>query len=361
MLPSFIIIALASAFLIALIGKRSKLFCEVVGVGASLVLFILSVCSLFVLKNSGPIVYKVGGWSPPLGICLVLDGFSAFTLVILNLLVFLTALYSVKYMERYTDKYKFYCLFMFIVAGANGVILTGDIFNLFVFLEIASIAGYALVGFGAEAEELEAAFKYAVMGALAAVFILLGIALLYSYTSTLNMADISLVLSQKGPNIVLLFVSVLFIAGFGIKSAIVPFHGWIPDAYPAAPASVSALLAGGITKTLGIYSLLRIFFNVFGVTAVTLKIFTILGTVSILAGVLLAIGQWDFKRLLAYHSISQIGYIILGISLGTPLGILGGLFHLFNHSVFKSLLFLNAGAVEYATDKRDLRQMGGLK
>ena len=361
MLPLFIIIALGTAFLMALFGRKSKLFCDIAASVSTFILLALSINSLFIVKQSGVLVYKVGGWVIPLGICFVLDGLSAFMLVTLNLVSFLIAIYSISYMEKYTDKYKFYCLFMLMVAGMNVVIITGDIFNLFVFLEIASVASYALVAFGVEAEELEAAFKYAVMGAVASSFILLGIALLYAYASTLNMADLSLVIAQKGFGMVIFFVSVLFIGGFGIKSALVPFHAWLPDAHPSAPASISAMLSGVLIKVLGIYALIRIMFNIFGVSQIMLTILTVLGAISLLVGVFLAIGQWDLKRLLAYHSISQIGYVILGIGLGTPLGILGGLFHLFNHSIFKSLLFLNSGAVEYAVETRDLKKMGGLK
>lgn len=361
MLVFFIILSLGTAFLIALFGKKSKIFCDFLTVAACFLLCIGSIFAVFILRNSGTIVYAMGGWFPPLGICLVLDGFSAFMLVTLNLVSFLIALFSVGYMEQYTDKYKFYCLFMLMVSGMNGVILTGDIFNLFVFLEIASVASYALVAFGVEAEELEASFKYAVMGSVASSFILLGIGFLYAYTSTLNMADLAQIVSQKESFTLIMFVSVLFIAGFGIKSALVPFHAWLPDAHPSAPASISAMLSGILIKVLGIYSLSRILFNVFGVTEFTLNILMALGALSLLVGVFLAIGQWDLKRLLAYHSISQIGYVVLGIGLGTPMGILGGLFHLFNHSLFKSLLFLNSGAVEYATNTRDLKKMGGLR
>jgi len=140
----------------------------------------------------------------------------------------------------------------------------------------------------------------------------------------------------------------------------VPFHAWLPDAHPSAPAPISAMLSGVLIKSLGIYTLYRIFFCVFGVNSQLLSILMILGVLSMVIGVFLAIGQWDLKRLLAYHSISQIGYVVLGLSLGTPLGLIGGLFHLFNHSIFKSLLFLNSGAIEYTTGTRDLKQMGGL-
>jgi multicomponent Na+:H+ antiporter subunit D len=362
MLPFFMIIPLGCAFLISLLGKKSKYVGDILANLSTLFLLGLSLSSIGLVAAHKTLVYKVGGWIPPIGICLVLDGLTSFMLVTVNLVSFLVTLYAVNYMQKYTDKAKFYTLFMLMLAGMHGVIMTGDLFNLFVFLEIASIASYALVAFGTEAEELEASFKYAIMGSVASSFILLGIALVYGYTSTLNLADISLVLSQKGGGFLISFVSVLFLVGFGLKAALVPFHAWLPDAHPSAPAPISAMLSGVLIKTLGIYAIMRIFFNVFG-TANTpvLSIVMFLGALSMLVGVILALSQWDFKRLLAYHSISQVGYVMLGIGLGTPLGILGGLFHLFNHSVFKSLLFLGSGAIDYSLHTRDLRQMGGLR
>ena len=361
MLPFFVIIPLGSAFLISLLGKRIKGFSDLLANLGTLGLLAFSLYSIKLVNTNKILVYKVGGWLPPIGICMVLDGLTSFMLVTVNLVSFLVTIYSISYMKKYTDKYRFYTLFMLMLAGMNGIIVTGDFFNLFVFIEIASIASYALVAFGTEAEELEASFKYAVMGSVASSFILLGIAMLYSYTATLNMADISLALSGKGPGILVNFIAVLFLMGFGLKAALVPFHAWLPDAHPSAPAPISAMLSGVLIKVLGVYALIRIFFNVIGINNNILTILMFLGTVSMLIGVFLAIAQWDFKRLLAYHSISQIGYVILGIGLGTPLGILGGLFHLFNHSVFKSLLFLNSGAVDYALQTRDLQDMGGLK
>jgi multicomponent Na+:H+ antiporter subunit D len=360
-LPFFVIIPLGTAFLISLFGKRIKNSADLLANLGTLSLLAFSLYSISKVITHKVLVYEVGGWIPPIGICMVLDGLTSFMLVTINLVSFLVAIYSISYMKRYTDKHIFYTLFMLMLAGMNGIIVTGDLFNLFVFLEISSIASYALVAFGTEAEELEASFKYAVMGSVASSLVLLGIALLYSYTSTLNMADMSLVLSNKSNSVMVSFITVLFLAGFGLKAALVPFHAWLPDAHPSAPASISAMLSGVLIKVLGVYALIRIFFNVIGVNNNILTILMLLGTISMLIGVFLAIAQWDFKRLLAYHSISQIGYVILGIGLGTPLGILGGLFHLFNHSMFKSLLFLNSGAVDYALETRDLQAMGGLK
>ncbi|MFC1703935.1 complex I subunit 5 family protein [Candidatus Omnitrophota bacterium] len=360
-IPLFTIIPLAAAFVISLIGKKLKGVGGAIAAFSTAALVVVSVYACFAVKNAGLLVYEVGGWVPPIGISMVLDGFASFMLITVNVIAFLVTVYSINYMDRYTAKWNFYTLFMLMLAGMNGVIITGDMFNLFVFLEIASIASYALVAFGVEREELEAAFKYMVMGTVASCFILVAIALLYSHTSTLNMADMAVALTERPAGYLLAFVSVLFIMGFGLKAALVPFHAWLPDAHPSAPAPISAMLSGVFIKTLGIYALARILFNVFGMSEMLSSILMVLGVLSMIIGVFLAVGQWDLKRLLAYHSISQVGYIMLGLGLATPLGILGGLFHLLNHSVFKSLLFLNSGAIDYALNTRDLKKMGGLR
>ncbi|NQT95335.1 MAG: monovalent cation/H+ antiporter subunit D family protein [Candidatus Omnitrophica bacterium] len=359
-IPLFTAIPLGGAFVISLIGRKARWISDLLAILTALVICVLSLLSVRIYNMYGVLTYSVGGWIPPVGIGMVLDGLTTFMLVVVNLVAFCVVIYSINYMERFTSKWKFYTLFFLMVAGMNGVIISGDIFNFFVFLEIASVASYALVAFGTEKHELEAAFKYAVMGTIGSLFILLGIALLYGYTSTLNMADMANVLAQKNTTNLTLMVSVMFLMGFGLKAAIVPFHGWLPDAHPSAPAPISAMLSGVLIKSLGIYAICRIFFNVIGISQPISSILMFLGALSMVVGGLLALGQWDLKRLLAYSSISQIGYIVLAIGLATPLGILAGLFHLFNHSIFKSLLFLNSGSVEYITGTRDLKKMGGL-
>jgi multicomponent Na+:H+ antiporter subunit D len=360
LLPFFVAVPLGAAFLIALLGKRLSWIPDLLGFLATGGLLVLSFGSAQLVLTHGTVLYSVGGWNPPIGITMYLDGLTSFMLVTVNLVTFLVAVFSIDYMERFTAKWNFYTLFLLMLAGMNGVIITGDLFNFFVFLEIASVASYALVAFGTGRHELEAAFKYAIMGTLGSSFILLGILLLYAYTSTLNMADMAQVLAGKAPGDLTLMVSVLFLVGLGLKAALVPFHAWLPDAHPSAPAPISAMLSGVLIKTLGVYGICRLYFNIFGMSPELSSILMFLGVVSMVLGVFLAVGQWDLKRLLAYHSISQVGYIMLGIGLGTPLGIVGGLFHMFNHSIFKSLLFLNSGAVEYSTGTRDLQKMGGL-
>ena len=356
----FIVIPFAGGFLITLLGDRNRRFVLYLAVITTLGQLLTAVGLLTVINHQGILVYCTGIGKSTTGISLVLDGFSVFMSIIVSLMAFLIAVYSVDYIEKSASTWRFYALFLFMVAGMNGVMMTGDIFNLYVFFEIASVATIALIAFGVERHEFEAAFKYAIMSVTGSCFILLAIALLYGFTSTLNMAQIAYVFAHSGKTNIGMMISVLFIMGFGLKAALVPFHAWLPDAHPSAPAPVSAMLSGVLIKTLGFYTICRIFYNVIGTTPDILGIFMFLGTISMVIGGLLSIGQWDIKRLLACSSISQMGYVFLGIGLGTPLGILGAIFHVFNHSMVKSLLFLNAGAVEYATGTRDLRKLGGL-
>jgi len=361
MLALFVILPLVSALKISLFGRFYKYLGDILVNATNLFLIILSFFVLYKLNITDMLMlkYDVGGWKIPYGITLVVDHFSVIMLLVINIISFFVSIYAISYMEKYSDKWKYYTLYMLMISGMNGVVITGDIFNMYVFLEIASIASYSLVAFGVDTEELEASFKYLVLGTIASTLILLSIAMVYGHTSTLNLADIAMELRNNSYDKIFLvkFSMLLFIIGFGIKSALVPFHSWLPDAHPSAPAPISAMLSGVLIKTLGVYTLTRIFFNIFLVSKNFLDLIYWLGIISILVGGVLTLYQLDFKRLLAYSSISQVGYIFLGLSLATPLGILGGIFHLVNHSVIKSLLFLASGALEHNFGTRDLRKI----
>jgi len=375
LIPLFVVIPLAGAFLIMILGR---FFSELNKYLASLILLILVVISIYSLINTGKDVslYKVGGWEPinkiPIGIYMVMDGFTVIVLCIINIIGFLSAFYSISYIKRYTAENYFYALFCLMVAGMNGVVLSGDLFNIFVFLEISVISAYALVAFGVEKNELEASFKYQVLGGIASFLILFGIGFIYWKTKTLNIADIKEVFKSGYDRKYYLFVQLLILSGFGLKAAIIPFHAWLPDAHSSAPSPISAMLSGVLIKAVGIYVIIRLFFNMFALSEGMSVLITTLGTLSMVIGVFLAIGQWDIKRLLAYHSISQMGYVVMSVGIGmillsrgvTPkiatLAVAGGIFHLVNHAAFKSLLFLNAGAIEYTIGTRNLKEMGGL-
>ncbi len=358
----FVIVYLAAA-LLATLGRKVKYAGDIIMLAATAAMALLSLYAWKLSASGAVLEHRIGGWPAPLGISLVVDGLSAFMLVLVNVISFFIALFAISYIKRYTDRWKFKALFLLLLTGLNGVILSGDIFNMYIFLEIASIAGYVLVSFSVEPESLEAAFKYTIMGALASICILLAIALLYSYSSTLLMSDMAAVLAQKPQGAIISFISVLLLAGFGLKSAIVPFHAWLPDAHSSAPSPISAVLSGLVIKTTGLYAMMRIFFNVLGYSAgsTMAQVIMVLGIVSMLAGAFLAIMQFDIKRMFAYSTISQVGYIVLAIGIGTPLALLGCFLYIATHAVGKTLLFLNAGAIEHATGTRNMYKLGGLQ
>jgi multicomponent Na+:H+ antiporter subunit D len=375
LIPLFVVIPLSGAFLIMIIGRFTE---ELNKYLTALVLLFLACISFYCLFTTGDkiFVYKVGGWEAidrvPIGIYMVMDGLTVIVLCIINLIGFLSAVYSISYIKRYTAGNYFYALFCLMIGGMNGVVLSGDLFNIFVFLEISVISSYALVAFGVESNELEASFKYQILGGLASFLILFGIGFIYWKTKTLNIADIKEVFSSGYDKKYYLFIQILLLSGFGLKAAIIPFHAWLPDAHSSAPSPISAMLSGIFIKAVGIYVIIRLFFNMFATSQEMATLITTLGTLSMVIGVFLAIGQWDIKRLLAYHSISQMGYVVMSVGIGlillsqsakpeiASLAIAGGLFHLVNHAAFKGLLFLNAGAIEYTIGTRNLKEMGGL-
>ncbi|MFA5085678.1 MAG: proton-conducting transporter membrane subunit [Candidatus Omnitrophota bacterium] len=359
-IPYLVILPLAAAFLIIIFGKIVRPAGSIIASIASIGLFAISLALSFLITQYGVLIYKVGGWMPPAGIPMIVDSYSALILLIANLIAMLVTFYSVGYVKIYTDTWKYFTLLMLMMAGVNGVAVSGDIFNMFVYLEIASFATYALVAFGNESEALEASFKYAVMSSVASTFMLIGIAFLYSHTATLNMAYIGKFMEGNTTTKVISFVSVLFLAGFGLKAALAPFHAWLPDAYTKAPAPIPAMSSGVLIKVLGVYALTRLFFNVFGMTGPVSCILMFFAVISMLGGSILAFGQSNIRRLLGYSSISQVGYIILGFAIGTPLAVMGSLLHIFNHSVAKSLLFMGAGSMESSMGTQDIKKISGV-
>ena len=374
MLPLMVALPLAAAFVMPLLEKLHEPE-WLIDLIATLTGAVLLGLSIQFVGTAGTATYWMGGWAPEggvVGIALVCDGLTRLMLLTINLVSLVAIIFSLRYMQRYTTKGFYFCLFFLMVAGMNGVVLAGDLFNFYVFLEVAAISSYSLVAFGCESKELEASFKYLVLGSLASTFVLFGIAILYNLTGTLNMAHVREQMPALVANKALYVAAGFFVMGLGLKAAMVPFHAWLPDAHPSAPAPISAMLSGVLIKALGVYAIARIFFSVLGPTPQYATVLMVLGGLSMLAGVLLAVGQWDFKRLLAYHSISQMGYVVLALGIGgavlasggsrtvASLAIFGGLFHMFNHAAFKSLLFLCSGATEYATGTRQLKELGGL-
>ncbi|HVO77116.1 MAG TPA: proton-conducting transporter membrane subunit [Candidatus Bathyarchaeia archaeon] len=272
-----------------------------------------------------------------------------------------SALMVARYSIRDTEKlFNFSNLVVLALAGMNGVVLANDLFSLYVFLEVTAVASFILIAFNGDRDAFEGTFKYLILSAAATVMILSAVAFLFIVTGSVSFANLQAIMLAGGRDPLVLAALILLSAGLFIKGGLVPFHGWLPDAYSAAPPATSVLLAGIVTKTTGVYTLIRLVTSVFAASAAVNALLLVVGILSILVGALAALGQSDFKRMLAYSSISQVGYIVLGLGAGTPLGIAGAVFHLFNHSVFKSLLFVNSAAVEQQSGTRNMDKLGGI-
>jgi len=276
-------------------------------------------------------------------------------------MVSFSALFTTRYFIQDSDeRFNFINVILIAVAGMNGVVLAQDIFSLYVFLEITAVASFILIAFNRDALGLEGAFKYLLLSGVATVLMIAGIALLMLSAGSTNFSVIHSVLLNHNKDFLISLAIGLFITALFIKSGLMPFHGWLPDAYTSAPASASVFLAGVVTKVAGVYVLIRILVSVIGFSASIKSVLLFAGAISAVIGAIAALTQSDFKRMLSYSSISQVGYIILGIGSGTPLGIAGAALHIFNHATFKSLLFINSAAVESELGSRDIEKMGGL-
>lgn len=359
LLPVLIIMPMATALLILAARSLPKAWHDAAAflavTGGALLSFVVQKQIL----AEGLLLFNPGAVVPGLGTICAADGLTGFMLITVNTVIAIITVYAISFTDRLDDAYLYHVLMLMLTAGLNGVLIAGDVFTLYVFMEIAVMSAYLLTSLNNEPASIEASFKYAIMGGISSLMILSAGAILYTGSGTLSFPGLAL--SWQHPDhLVAVLVMVLLVVGFGLKATLIPFSSWVPDAYCAAPAPVSAMFSGAVCKVVGIYALMRLMYSVFGCDPRVMTLLAWCALASILIGVTLALYQWNIKRLLAYHSISQIGYIMLGLSLGTPLGVAGGLLHLANHSVFKPLLFLNAGSIERATGAESLKDTGGL-
>jgi len=326
-------------------------------VTAALAVFILSVF-LYRAVIETPLHYELFNIVDNVVVAVNLDFLSIVIIMLISFLGFLATLYSTRYMTESRSLSKYYALLLLFIGSMNGTVLAGDLFSMFLLWEMMTLSAFFLVIFDDAVESIKAGIKYFVMSEMGALFMLFAIIAIYLQEGTVDMARLSsrgITVSSAFTHILLLF---LFL-GTGVKAGIIPIHTWLPDAHPAAPSPISALLSGVMIKV-GIYMMIRIFCYIFSFTFSWQFILCAVGSASIIIGVMMAIKQIDAKRLLAYHSVSQIGYIVLGIGTGVSVGIAGGIFHLLNHALFKGLLFLSIGAVIHRTASRNLSDYGGL-
>lgn len=336
---------------------------------AALGSFAVSVMMLAKVRGGEVLSYHMGGWAPPLGIEYRIDTANAFVLLIVSaiavvILPYARASIRVELPDRHVSL--FYALFLLVLTGLLGVAATGDAFNLFVFLEISSLSTYVLIALGAYRDKraLTAAFNYLIMGTIGATFFIIGIGFLYMATGTLNMADLAGRIAEIPDNRTVHAGFAFIVIGIGLKVAIYPLHLWLPNAYTYAPSAVTAFIAATATKV-AIYVLMRFLFSVFqpdfGFVAATLQYiimpFALLG---MFAASFIAIFQNDFKKMLAYSSVAQIGYMLLGISLMSETGLTAAIVHLFNHAITKATLFMVVGAYVLRSGGSFYRSLEGM-
>ncbi|MDP1692493.1 MAG: monovalent cation/H+ antiporter subunit D family protein [Burkholderiaceae bacterium] len=360
-----VVVPLLAAPLTVLLRRRGLAFA--VALAASWAALAIAVMLWLRVADSGTISYAIGNWPPPWGIEYRVDPLSAFVLVLVSGIAAVVLPYGRASIETEVppqQHYLFYTMFVLCLTGLLGITITGDAFNIFVFLEISSLSTYVLIALGRDRRALVASYQYLIMGTIGATFIVIGIGLLYLMTGTLNIADMGRrIAAVQGTRPVLAALAFLTV-GVSLKLALFPLHQWLPNAYAFAPSAVSAFLAATATKV-AVYVLLRFYFSVFGESAVFSRLpmqeaMLLLALAGMFVAATIAIFQTDLKRLFAYSSVSQIGTIILGLSFDSASGLTATIVHLFNHGVTKGAIFLLLGGVALVMGGTSLARVQGL-
>ncbi len=365
--PAVIIyLFLIGAFIQPLIkSRRISLLLSAIITATAAVLSFLVVLNV---RDGGKYLLDVARWEAPLGIELSIGYVEAFSMSVICGVGMLIAIYGMGMIENELPQYNvtlYNTLFLALMGSMTGIVVTGDLFNMYVFIEITSITACGIISVKDDSRSIEATVKYLVYSTLASGCILLAIALLYGITGNLNIRFMHYHLTEGihlYPKIILLAAG-LFIVGFGVKSALFPLHIWLPDAHSSAVTTSSAILSGLVLKAYTV-GMIKVLLGVFGMMLLTIfplsAIFMFLGSGAVLIGSILALTQSKLKRMLAYSSVVQMGYIYLGLSLFNEIGYTGALYHILNHALTKTLLFLSAGNIRYYIGKDRLTQFKGI-
>jgi len=323
-------------------------------------LLVASVVLMIDVLDQGVVAATMGGWPAPFGITLVADLLSAVMVVITGITGLAIAIYALADIEERKEQLGYHALYQVLLAGVCGAFLTGDLFNLYVWFEVMLIASFGLLIMGGNRMQLDGGIKYVTLNLISTIMFLSGVGLLYGMTGTLNMADLhGAVQNVQNPGL-LVVVAVMFMIAFGVKAAVFPLFFWLPASHHTPAISVSAIFAGLLTKV-GVYSLIRVFTLIFTTDiAYTHTILLWVAGFTMVTGVLGAAAMNDFRRILSFHIVSQIGYMILGLALFTPLALVGAVFYLVHHIVVKANLFLVAGVARRIAGSTELNQIGGL-
>jgi multicomponent Na+:H+ antiporter subunit D len=347
----------ASALAFALVGRRSLQ--RILATATALALVPLSLLLLQRVSQLGIQTAQLGDWPAPFGIAFVADHFSAIMVVITSVMAGATAVYALADIDRARESLQYHPLFLVLVAGVNGAFLTGDLFNMYVWFEVMLISSFALLTLGNLREQLEGGLKYVAVNLVSSLIFLASIGVLYGLTGTLNFADLALALQNVPPGRVTV-VSMLFLVAFGIKAAVFPLFFWLPASYHTPPVAISAFFAGMLTKV-GVYALIRVFTLLFTQDlAWTHGVLAWVAAFTMMIGVLGATAQNEVHKILSFHIVSQIGYMIMGLAIFTPLAISGAVFYLVHHIFVKANLFFVAGIIRRTGGSFDLKRLGGL-
>ena len=339
---------------------RSRMMQRLIGIAGTAALLATSIWLFASVQAQGYVIMNAGGWAAPFGITLVADLLSAIMVVLTGIIGFAVAVYSLPTIGRGHENFGYYPLMHLLLAGVAGAFLTGDIFNLYVWFEVMLLASFALLILGGERAQMEGAIKYVTLNLLSSVIFLSAVGLLYGTLGTLNMADIARRVALVEDNTLIDVLAVMFMISFGIKAAAFPLFFWLPAAYHTPPVAVSALFAGLLTKV-GVYALFRVFTLIFNQSVDFTHDILLWGAgLTMLTGVLGAAAQFEFRRILSFHIVSQIGYMLMGLALFTPLALVGGVFYILHHIIVKTNLFLISGVVYRLKGTHDLKRLGGV-
>lgn len=361
-----VVVPLLSAIVVFIAGWFNRKCCYILSVATLVACSLLSISLMREVIVNGNISYWMSGWEPPWGIEYFVDHLSGFMLMVVSFIALFTVIASKKSLDAEIPGKDpaFYSLFLLLVAGLLGIVISGDLFNIFVFFEITSIACYVLIASGRNKAAPVAAFNYLILGTIGASFYLIGVGFVYIATGSLNIQDLATILPALLESNVILVACAFFTVGISIKAGLFPVHTWMPDSYSTAPDAVSPLIASLMTKV-SAYVLIRLMFTMFppGFSLETLPIFTILGWLSvaaIIAGGIWALAQKDLKTMLSYILIVEVGYIVMGISLGNRAGLTGSILHIMNDALMMACMFLIVAAVAYKTGNKDISQVTNL-
>lgn len=355
-LPILLPLVTAAAMLLV---YRSALLQRMMGLVSSVIQLGVALWLLVVVYQKGIAAVQMGAWQAPFGITLVADVLSTLMLTLSGVIAVTTAIYSIGDIDRERRVYGFYPLTQMLLMGVNGTFLTGDLFNLYVWFEVLLIASFVLLVLGNERQQMEGAIKYVTLNLIASAIFLTAVGIVYGSVHGLNMADLSLKLASPDvPRPIVYTLAMLFFVAFGIKAAVFPLFFWLPDSYHTPPVTVTALFAALLTKV-GVYAMLRIFSLLFaGDGAYLQPLLLVVAALTMVLGVLGAMAQMEFKRVLAFHSVSQVGYMVMGLGLMTAGGFAAGLFFILHHALVKTSLFFISGLVGREAGTTHLKKLG---